>query len=102
MYNLFLFTDREIFRTCTETAWQIRLGIVTPCMFIILPCSIIAFGSVTLIFMADFSHCSERFSIIMIFTIQPSSQCCPLPHRVIILNHNVGNIVVSSSDSGTL
>ena len=34
MYNLFLFTDREMFPDMYRTAWQIRLGIVTPCMIL--------------------------------------------------------------------
>ena len=36
IYNLFLFTDKEVLPDIYLTAWKIRLGIVTPAMIIVL------------------------------------------------------------------
>jgi diguanylate cyclase (GGDEF)-like protein len=93
MYNLFLFTDREMFPDMYRTAWQIRLGIVTPCMVIILALLHYRVFIRYIDFMADFLIVLSASSIIMILQFSHHPNVVHY-HTGIILIIMFGNIVV--------
>ena len=93
MYNLFLFTDREMFPDMYRTAWQIRLGIVTPCMVIILVLLHYRLFIRYIDFMADFLIVLSASSIIMILQFSHHPNVVHY-HTGVILIIMFGNIVV--------
>lgn len=93
MYNLFLVTDREMWLTMYRTAWQIRLGIVTPCMVIILALLHYRVFIRCIDFMADFLIVLSASSIIMILYFSHHPNVVHY-HTGVILIIMFGNIVV--------
>ncbi|NLD81758.1 MAG: diguanylate cyclase [Smithella sp.] len=93
MYNLFLITDREMFPDMYKAAWQIRLGIVTPCMVIILALLYYRVWIRYIDFMADFLIVLSAASIIMILQFSHHPNVVHY-HTGIILIIMFGNIVV--------
>ena len=93
IYNLFLFTDREMLTDAYRTAWQIRLGIVTPCMLIILALLHYRVFIRYIDFMADFLIVLSASSIIMILHFSHHPNVVHY-HTGIILIIMFGNIVV--------
>ncbi len=93
IYNLFLFTDREMLPDIYRTAWQIRLGIVTPCMLIILALLHYRVFIRYIDFMADFLIVLSASSIIMILHFSHHPNVVHY-HTGVILIIMFGNIVV--------
>lgn len=93
MYNLFLFTDREMLPDIYLTAWKIRLGIVTPAMLI---CLLImrrrAFARY-IDFLVDFLIILSSGSIILILDLSHHPNVVHY-HTGIILIVMFGNIVI--------
>ena len=93
MYNLFLFTDREMLPDVYLTAWKIRLGIVTPAMLI---CLLImrrrAFARY-IDFLVDFLIILSSGSIILILDLSHHPNVVHY-HTGIILIVMFGNIVI--------
>ncbi|MBP1710250.1 MAG: diguanylate cyclase [Deltaproteobacteria bacterium] len=93
IYNLFLFTDREMLPDIYRTAWQIRLGIVTPSMLIILAMLHYRVFIRYIDFMADFLIVLTASSIIMILYLSHHPNVVHY-HTGVILIIMFGNIVV--------
>ncbi|MHB8136955.1 MAG: GGDEF domain-containing protein [Smithellaceae bacterium] len=93
MYNLFLFTDREMLPDIYRTAWKIRLGIVTPAMLIILVMIHYRVFMRSIDFLADFLIVLAASSIIMILQLSHHPNVVHY-HTGVILIVMFGNIVV--------
>lgn len=93
MYNLFLFTDREMLPDIYLTAWKIRLGIFTPLMIICLLLMRLPAFARFLDFITDFLLLLASASIIVMLELSRHPNVVHY-HTGIILIVMFGNIVV--------
>jgi diguanylate cyclase (GGDEF)-like protein len=93
MYNLFLFTDREMLPDVYLTAWKIRLGIVTPAMLICLLIMRRQTFARYIDFLVDFLIILACGSIILILELSHHPNVVHY-HTGVILIVIFGNIVI--------
>jgi diguanylate cyclase (GGDEF)-like protein len=93
IYNLFLFTDREMLPDIYLTAWKIRLGIVTPVMVICLFIMRRRAFSRYIDFLVDFIIILASGSIILLLELSHHPNVVHY-HTGIILIVMFGNIVI--------
>jgi diguanylate cyclase (GGDEF)-like protein len=93
IYNLFLFTDREMLPDIYLTAWKIRLGIVTPVMLICLFIMRRRAFARYIDFLVDFIIILASGSIILILELSHHPNVVHY-HTGIILIVMFGNIVI--------
>jgi diguanylate cyclase (GGDEF)-like protein len=93
IYNLFLFTDREMLPDVYLTAWKIRLGIVTPAMLICLSIMRRQTFACYIDFLVDFLIILACGSIILILELSHHPNVVHY-HTGVILIVIFGNIVI--------